>query len=445
MRQRLTQNLLSDNIDRLFWKLSVPAVLGMVAASAYQFVDSLFIGRWAGVEALSAVSLSYLIVLIINGVGSLIGTGGSSVLSRAIGENDTQILRSIYPTLLLLSAVFSAILIPLILFMASPVMEILSKEHNIAVLGVRYIDIIAVGIPFSVASSAISMAIRAEGRIVTSVTVVVAGTVFNIVLDPIFIKVLNLGLRGAAVATILSQVISFVICILWLLCTHRLGQRKPRIKQLSTILGIGSSGILMNIMTLIQLTFVYGMIGKYGDDRNIAVLGTCMTFLNVAFVPLWGISQALQPVLGINYGAGQLQRVNQAFRTFSFRALLVSTLLWGVLELFPMQLLSWFIKDEEIAQYGVIAFRLIFSMFLFYGFFITLITLFQAVGKVKNAILLMLGRMLVIFLPALLIASSVMGITGIWTSFPITDAVILLVGFILFHSFRCKYLLRDKD
>lgn len=123
MRRRLTHNLSSDNIDHLFWKLSVPAVLGIVAASAYQFVDSLFINRWAGVEALSAVSLSYLIVLSINGVGPLIGTGGASVLSRAMGENDTQTFRSIYPTIFLLSTGFSVILITLIPFIARPVME----------------------------------------------------------------------------------------------------------------------------------------------------------------------------------------------------------------------------------------------------------------------------------------------------------------------------------
>ncbi len=441
----MTQNLLSDDINLLFWKLSVPAVLGMVAASAYQFVDSLFVGRWVGVEALSAVSLSYLLVLIINGVGSLIGTGVASVLSRAIGENDTQKFESIYAELLLLSAGLSAALIPVVLFSARPVMELLSKEQSIAVLGVRYLGIIAVGVPFSVVSSAISMAIRAEGRVVTSVTVVAAGAMLNIVLDPILIKILGLGLRGAAIATVLSQIISFVICILWLLRTHRLGQKKPRIKHLPVILGIGSSGILMNIMTLIQLAFVYGMIGKYGDDRVIAVLGTCMTFLNLVFIPLWGISQALQPMLGINYGAGQLGRVNQAFKTFSRRALLVSILIWCVLELFPLQLLSWFIEDKELAKYGVTAFRLIFAMFLFYGFFITLITLYQAVGKVKNAILLMLGRMLVIFLPALLIASNAMGITGVWMAFPITDVIILLAGFISYHSFRRKYLLWDME
>ena len=439
----MIQNLLSDDINLLFWRLSIPAVLGMVAASAYQFVDSLFIGRWVGVEALSAVSLSYLLVLIINGVGSLIGTGVASILSRVIGENDTQTLKSIYAELLLLSACLSVVLIPLVVFAACPVMEILSKEHSIAVLGVGYITIIAVGIPFSVAATAVSMAIRAEGRIVTSVTVVAVGAMLNIVLDPVFIKVLDLGLRGAAIATILSQIISFVICILWLLSTRRLGQGKPRIKQLPAILSIGSSGILMNIMTLIQLAFVYGMIGKYGDDRDIAVLGICMIFLNLAFIPLWGISQALQPMLGINYGAGQLGRVNQTFKTFSRRALLVSILIWCVLELFPMQLLCWFIEDKIIAGYGVTAFRLVLGMFLFYGFFITLITLYQAFGKVKNAILLMLGRMLIIFLPALLIASNTMGIKGVWMAFPITDAIILLAGFISYHSFRRKYILRD--
>lgn len=323
----MTHDLLSEDINLLFWRLSVPAVLGMVAASAYQFVDSLFVGRWVGVEALSAVSLSYLLVLIINGVGSLIGTGVASVLTRAIGKNDTQTLKSIYAELLLLSAGLSAVLIPLLAFAARPVMELLSKEQSIVVLGVSYLDIIAHGIPFTVASSAVSMAIRAEGRIVTSVTVVAVGAMLNIVLDPIFIKVLDLGLRGAAIATVLSQIISFVICILWLLRTRRLGQGKPRIKQLPVILGIGSSSILMNIMTLIQLAFVYGMTEKYGDDRVIAVLGTCMTFLNLVFIPLWGISQALQPMLGINYGAGQLQRVNQAFKIFSHRALLVSVLI----------------------------------------------------------------------------------------------------------------------
>jgi putative MATE family efflux protein len=441
----MMQNLLSDNINCLFWKLSVPAVLGMVAASAYQFVDSLFIGRWVGIEALSAVSLSYLMVLIINGAGSMIGTGVSSVLSRAIGENDTRTQKSIYSVLLLLSAGLSIVLIPLILVTARPVMEVLSGQPDIADLGVRYMKIIAAGIPFSIASTAVSMAIRAEGRIVTSVTVVAAGTIFNIVLDPVFIKVLGFGLEGAAIATSLSQFISFVICIFWLFSAHHLGKEKPQIALLPRILGIGISGVLMNVMTLIQLAFVYGMIGQYGSDRDIAIIGTCMTFLNLAFVPLWGITQALQPVLGINYGAGQIQRVNLAFRTFSRRAQFVSILLWGIIQMFAKQLLNWFIKNDDIAKYGVTAFRLIFGMFLFYGFFISLITLFQATGKVTNAILLMLCRMLVVFLPVLLITSSIMGINGVWAAFSITDVIVLIAGLILFKLFHRKYLSIDKS
>jgi len=435
----MTNNLLTDNINHLFWKMTVPAVLGMIAASAYQFVDSLFIGRWAGVEALSAVSLSYLMVLLINGFGSLIGTGASSVLSRAIGENDTFTQENVYAAIFLLSAGLSAVLIPLVLVAAGPVMAALTSDSVIASLGCRYMGIIVIGIPFSVGSSAVSMAIRAEGRIGTSVAVMAAGAMLNIALDPIFIKVLGLGLEGAAIATVLSQAVSFGICILWILRTRRLKWGKLRYTPVSSILRIGTSGILMNIMTLVQLALVYGMIGKYGTDPDIAVLGTCMTFLNLAFVPLWGIAQALQPMLGINYGAGDIARVGRIFHVFSRNALLVSIFLWGAIELFPIQLLSWFIRDANLALQGVTAFRLIFGMFLFYGFFITLMTLFQAIGKVKSAIVLLLGRMLVIFLPVLLFASNKMGINGVWAAFPFTDAIIMFIGIILLYSFRRKY------
>lgn len=433
-------NLLTDKINHLFWKLSVPAVLGMIAASSYQFVDSLFVGRWVGIDALSAVSLSYIIILVYNGVGLLIGTGAASVLSRAIGENDRLVQRSIYPMVIYLTALLSSILIPLVLIIINPFFSAMTNVPQIINLGTSYLQIIAIGIPFSIGSSAISMAIRAEGKIVTSVTVVTAGSILNIILDPIFIRILGFGLKGSAIATVLSQAISFTICMLWLHRTHRLFRGKPNLILIPTIFKIGVSGVLMNIMTLIQLAFVYGLIGRYGINHDIAVLGTCMTFLNLAFVPLWGISQALQPVVGINYGAGQMARVNQSFHIFTCRAVLVSSILWGIMEIFPSQLLGWFIEDQEVTLHGVFAFRMIFAMFMSYGFFITLITLFQAIGKVKNAVLLMFGRMLVIFLPVLLITSNTMKINGLWAAFPITDVIILIVGIIMFYIFRYKYL-----
>ena len=436
-------NLLTDKTALLFWRLSVPAVLGMIASSSYQFADSLFVGRWVGIEALSAVSLSYMIVLVFNGTGSLIGTGASSILSRAIGEGDRLTQRSIYPMVIYLTVFLSVILIPLVLIILNPFFTAMTNEPQIINPGTSYMQIITIGIPFSIGSSAISMAIRAEGKIVTSVSVVTAGSLLNIILDPIFIKVLDLGLKGSAAATVLSQVVSFMICVLWLRRTHRLFRETPKLTLIPTICKIGVSGVLMNIMTLIQLAFVYVMIGRYGSNNDIAVLGTCMTFLNFAFVPLWGISQALQPVLGINYGAGQVRRVNQSFHIFSCRAVYVSSFLWGIMEIFPSQLLGWFIKDQEVVLHGVFAFRMIFGLFLFYVFFITLITLFQAIGKVKNAILLMFGRMLVVFLPVLLLTSNTMKVNGIWTAFPITDAVILLAGAVMFYRFKHKYLLKN--
>lgn len=256
-------NLLTDKIDLLFWKLSVPAVLGMIAASSYQFVDSLFVGRWVGIEALSAVSLSYMIVLVFNGVGSLIGTGASSILSRAVGKDDRLTQKSIYPMVIYLTVLLSGVLIPLVLMILNPFFTAMTNEPQIINLGTSYMQIIAIGIPFSIGSSAISMAIRAEGKIVTSVTVVAAGSLLNIILDPIFIKILGFGLKGSAVATVLSQVISFILCVLWLRRTHRLFREKPKLTLIPTIFKIGVSGVLMNIMTLIQLSFVYGMIGRY--------------------------------------------------------------------------------------------------------------------------------------------------------------------------------------
>jgi putative MATE family efflux protein len=436
-------NLLTSRTDLLFWRLSVPAVLGMIAASSYQFVDSLFVGRWVGLEALSAVSLSYMIVLVFNGAGSLIGTGASSILSRAVGEGDRPTQKSIYPMIIYLTVLLSGVLIPLVLMSLNPIFTAMTNDPRIINSGTSYMRIIVIGIPFSIGSSAVSMAIRAEGKIVTSVTVITAGSLLNIILDPLFIKVSGLGLKGSAIATVLSQVISFIICVLWLQRTHRLFREMPKLTLIPTICKIGVSGVMMNIMTLIQLAFVYGMIGRYGTKSDIAVLGTCMLFLNLAFVPLWGISQALQPVLGINYGAGQVLRVNQSFHLFSCRAVCVSSILWGIMEIFPSQLLGWFIKDQEVVLHGVFAFRMIFGLFLFYGFFITLITLFQAIGKVKNAILLMFGRMLVVFLPVLLITSNTMKVNGIWAAFPITDAVILLMGAVMFYRFKHKYLLKN--
>lgn len=423
--------LLNNNLWQLMFKLSIPSIVGMLVIGLYSFVDAIFVGQWVGEEALGAISVAYPFTLINNGIAVLVGIGSASVLSRAIGKKDDNTIKLIMGNLLLTTLVLSLIVLILGVIFTEHFIALSGAKGNIFTLATTYLRIVFIGSFFVNFSQSANMVIRGEGKMTIAMSIMAMGAVLNIILDVFAIKIMNLGIAGAALATITAQLIQAIATFYYFV------KVSPSVKLkriafapalLPEIFSIGVSAMLMQVLSLVQQTLMYAVIARVGGQNSIILIGAVMRYLMLSFIPLWGISQGFQPLVGTNFGANQFDRVKGATRVFSIAAIVVGLLFWVPFMLFTDNILSWFIKNPAIINAGVFNARLAYSIFPLMGVSIILLTLFQAIGDAKKAGLIVLMKQLFLFAPILLLASvSPLKETGVFLTLPLTDLIVLFI------------------
>ncbi len=442
-RPSTRDHLLNGRIDSLFFKLSIPAILGMLVIGLYQFVDGIFIGQWVGTAGMGAVALVFPITLVNNGISSLVGVGASSILSRAIGNENQERIDKLLSNLFVISIVITTVLFVLGQLYARQFLGFLGGKGEILNLGEDYFRIAIIGcyaVNFGYSSN---MLIRAEGRMKHAMIIMAAGTILNIILDPLLMLPLGMGIKGAAWATVIAQTSTAVLCLLYFRFSRRTFihlKMHPRYLSLGIsqrILSIGFSAMAMPVIMLIQMVFIFKAIDIYATSDELVIVGATLRILNFVFIPIWGISQGMQPLLGINFGARQTERVKTTFTTFTLASSILAMISWVVITLNTRFFLGLFITDPAIAEKGVKAFRMFVILFPLYGFMVMSMTFFQAIGKAFHAAALVLGRMLIFFVPAVLILPALFGVEGIWISTPASDILVSLIGaMVIFRSFQ---------
>ncbi|MCT4620392.1 MAG: MATE family efflux transporter [Marinisporobacter sp.] len=425
------EELLNDSIFKLMIKLSIPAIIGMFVIGLYSFVDAIFVGRWVGAKALAAVSVTYPLTLINNGIAVLIGIGSASVLSRAIGSKDQQKINDIMSNMGMCNIVLSLFVTFIGITFTDALIGLTGLSGEIFILAKSYLKIIFVGSLFVNFVQSANMIIRGEGKMKEAMIIMGVGAMLNIILDPIFIKVLNLGIEGAAYATVLSQIVQTIMTLVYFKKYSQLVQlKKPALKKdiLPDVLSVGVSAMLMQVMSLVQQTILYKMVTIYGNDQQLVIMGITMRVMMFAFIPIWGMSQGLQPLAGINYGAKKLDRVRKSVKIFMLGSTVLCLAFWLPMELAPKFILSLFTKDQELIAYGFEYFRLGNMAFFVSGIFIMSVTFFQAIGKAGNAGLIIMLRQIALFIPFIFIFAKAFGAIGVWYSLPITDMTVFVVA-----------------
>ncbi|TCO73116.1 MATE family efflux transporter [Marinisporobacter balticus] len=428
------EELLKDSIFKLMIKLSVPAIIGMLVIGLYSFVDAIFVGRLVGSEALAAVSVTYPLTLINNGIAVLIGIGSASVLSRAIGSNDIKKIDDIMSNMSMCNIVLSLLVTVIGVIFTDYLIGFTGLSGDIFTLAKAYLRIIFVGSIFVNFVQSANMIIRGEGKMKEAMLIMGAGAILNIILDPIFIKVLNLGIRGAAYATVLSQIMQMIMTLVYFKKYSNMVQlKKPAFKKevLPDVLSVGFSAMLMQVMTLVQQTILYRMITIYGNDQQLVIMGITMRVTMFSFIPIWGMSQGLQPIAGINYGAKKFDRVKKSVKMFSIGATGLCLVFWIPMQLAPKWILSLFTKDQMLIEYGFEYFKLGNMAFFVSGIFIMSITFFQAIGKAGSAGLIIMLRQIALFIPLTLLLAKFFGGIGVWYSIPITDIIVFITAMCL--------------
>lgn len=432
MKQDMKEQLLTKKPIDLLFQLSIPAVIGMIVIGLYPLMDGIFAGKIIGQKAMTACGVAMPLTFFNSGVSTLLGVGSASVLSRAIGKGDQRTVDKIMGNLIFWVILFSVIIALGGILFAPHFLDMVGATGEIKAYGIRYLRVIFIGSLFVNFTQSANMVMRGEGLMKKAMMIMGLGALLNIILDPILMTVMGeYAVEGAALATVIAQFVQTVITLHYFLKKSKV-VKIHKIKSDSEIkkemFGVGSSAMMMQILFMIQQTMLYKMAFKYGGDSNGILMAASLRMYAFSFIPLWGMSQGLQPVVGTNFGAKQYHRVREAMKVFSIGGLILAAIFWIPSLLFSSQILSLFGVESNIISQGVGNFRLFYSVFILYGVMVMSITFFQSIGNGKKAGIIVMLRQLILFVPAMIILPMIFGVKAVWFTQPLLDFIMIVVG-----------------
>ena len=435
MKQDMKIQLLTKSPKELLFKLAIPGIIGMLVIGLYPFMDGIFAGRLIGDYAMSAISVSMSLTIINGGISALIGVGSASIVSRAIGKGDKETIDKIFGNFCYWVILFSAIITIVGLIFAPHFLDMVGAKGNIKELGVRYLRVVFFGSLFVNFAQAGNMTMRGEGALKQSMMIMGTGAILNIILDPILMKLMGeYAIEGAAIATVLSQIVQALLTFHYFskkssfVKIHKVKKYKVIYREMFSI---GSSAMMMQILFAVQQTFLFKQAFEYGGDNWGILMSATMRLYMFSFIPLWGMSQGLQPVIGANFGAKQYGRVQDTMKIFMCGATILAAASWIPSMFCSDTLLSLFSVRHEIIEAGVKNFKMFYSTFILYGIMIMTLTFFQSIGDGKKAGIIVLLRQLVLFIPAILLLPQLFGASAVWWAEPIVDFTMIIVGLFL--------------
>ena len=434
-KQDMKTQLLTKSPKELLFKLAIPGIIGMLVIGLYPFMDGIFAGRLIGDYAMSAISVSMSLTIINGGISALIGVGSASIVSRAIGKGDKETIDKIFGNFCYWVILFSAIITIVGLIFAPHFLDMVGAKGNIKELGVRYLRVVFFGSLFVNFAQAGNMTMRGEGALKQSMMIMGTGAILNIMLDPILMKLMGeYAIEGAAIATVLSQIVQALLTFHYFskkssfVKIHKVKKYKAIYREMFSI---GSSAMMMQILFAVQQTFLFKQAFVYGGDNWGILMSATMRLYMFSFIPLWGMSQGLQPVIGANFGAKQYGRVKDTMKIFMCGATILAAASWIPSMFCSDTLLSLFSVRHEIIEAGVKNFKMFYSTFILYGIMIMTLTFFQSIGDGKKAGIIVLLRQLVLFIPAILLLPQLFGASAVWWAEPIVDFTMIIAGLFL--------------
>ncbi|MBU4446566.1 MATE family efflux transporter [bacterium] len=423
--------LADERVGRLLVKLSTPAMVAMFVMALYNLVDTIFVGRGIGSLAIAGITIVFPIQMLVMAIAMMLGIGGASIISRSLGAEDYEKANKTFGNVLTMVIVFGLLTASLGNIFIDDLLQLFGATGNILPFARDYAQIILIGTIFFSFSMASNNIIRSEGRAKVAMTTMLISAILNIILDPIFIFGFGWGIRGVALATVLSQMTT----VLYLIYYFSTGKSSLKIHLKDFILSkkivvetfaIGSASFIRQISGSILIIIMNNTLKVYGGDLSIAAFGIMHRLLMFVAMPIFGIAQGLQPITGFNYGAKRFDKVKRALSLSIKSATTVGLIGAIILIVFPDKLLAVFTRDQELLAIGSRALRIyIFALPLF-GFQVVGTTLFQSIGKARQALWLTVSRQLVM-IALILTLSRIFYLDGVWFSFPIVDFLFFFV------------------
>lgn len=422
-----TLPLQNEKINRLLWKFSWPAVIAMVFNSLYNIIDRIFVGRGVGALAIAATTVAFPIMLILMAVSVLIGVGATSLISIRLGEKKPQEAEKIAGNAMVL-LILLPILISIIYFLfTEPVLTFFGASAEVLPYAKDFMHIVMMASALGSISMGMVNFIRAEGNPRMAMYSQVMGTVINIILNYLFVMRLGWGIKGSALATVCGQTFSTILVLGYFfwgpsLLKIRLKNLRLNKKLVFSIMTIGFAPFAMQLANSLQNTILNNALITYGGDMALSAMGIIGSLATLMFMPILGIAQGAQPIVGFNYGALQYDRVRETWRKAVLVATAIAISSTAALWIWAPQIVSLFSNNNtDLTSLTVHAMRVFFIMFPVAGFQIISSQYFQAVGKPVQSTILGLSRQLLLLIPLLLILPRFWGIEGVWRTPPIAD------------------------
>jgi putative MATE family efflux protein len=422
----------SEGIGRLLVKLSLPAAVAMLVIALYNLVDTIFIGRGVGTEAIGGLTIAFPFQIIVMAFAGMIGFGTASVVSRNLGAGNRERAYTAAGNAFTISIGFGIVVMAVGYLLLDPILRLFGATPVLIGYAREYLSMILPGTVFITFSMAANNVVRAEGRATVAMTTMVLGAAANIVLDPVFIFGLRMGIKGAALATVISQFLSFTYLLYFFAGRRSSLEIRPRHLKLEgavmrEIFALGVPAFIRQGGASLILIIVNNSLAHYGGDIYISVFGVVFRILHFIMMPLMGLVQGFQPITGYNYGAGNFDRVKSTVRLAIAVSTVLSAVGFLVLLLIPGPIFRVFSDDPNLIRTGVPVLRVVILIIPFIGVQMIGASYFQAVGKAIPAFLLGLSRQFIFLLPVMIALPLVFGLWGLFAAYPLADLLSTVV------------------
>ncbi|WP_005037706.1 MATE family efflux transporter [Holophaga foetida] len=422
-----TQRLAEEKPIKLLIQFSIPAIVGMLVSALYSVIDRIFIGGAVGSIGIAGITVAFPIMIIQLAFGLLVGIGGTALVSIRLGEKKHEEALGIVGNAFVLLIVISILISILGLIFRDPMLRAFGASEQVLPYARDFVTIILYGSVVMSTSLGMNNFIRAEGKPQKAMASMLIGTVMNIILAPIFLFVFKWGMKGAAWATVIAQVVSCTWVVSHFFSrtsTLRLYRRNMRLSlaRVKAIMAIGMPPFFLQIAVCILTIVLNKSMEHYGGDTAVSGMGAVTTIQMLVILPIAGISMGAQPIIGFNYGARSFDRVREVLKMAIISGSTIAVLGWLMIQIFSTPLMAMFAKqDHAFVAFGSRALRIFSGLMFLAGFQVVASNYFQAIGKPLASMLLTLSRQVLILLPAILVLGFFFQVNGILVAGPIAD------------------------
>lgn len=448
--KQATLELGTKPVGKLLLQYALPAIVAMTAASLYNIVDSIFIGQGVGPFAISGLAITFPFMNLSIAFGAAVGVGASTFISVKLGQKDYKTAENILGNTIVLNLIIGITFSVVCLMFLNPILRFFGASDTTIPYARDFMSVILLGNVFSHMYFGMNAILRAGSKPKQAMLATIFTVVMNIILDYFFIMVFHWGIKGAAYATVISQVIALIWQI-WVFSNKKellhfkrgiYGLKKDIVKN---IIGVGISPFAMNVCACVVVIFINQQLVHYGNDLDVGAYGISnkIGFIFVMFV--MGVNQGMQPIAGYNYGAQQLDRMMHVVKLAIIVATIIMTIGWLIAMFIPYYCSRLFTKDATLIGLGIKAIRINLLAFPIVGCQMVITNFFQSIGKVKISIFLSLSRQLLLLLPLLATLPLIYGINGVWYAMPTSDVCASIIAAFMMMAYMKKFKKQHKN